>query len=388
MLSAILGDWRAHNPVRIVFGGGALSQLPELVSGHSLLLLTSAGSTRRGLTSRVAELLNGRELTIYDRVETNVELASLESAAGELRSGSFDAIVAVGGGSVIDSGKVLSHSLLAPAPDGLRRHLERGDPMGLTSDPLPVFAVPTTAGTGAEVTPFATVWDGANAVKHSFASGEPYPRVALLDPELTLSMPDEVTLTTGLDALSQGLESSWANGANPLSRLYARRAVQAVLGALPSVMRKPDDLALRTTMMEASLLAGLAIAISRTTLSHSISYPLTLHFGVPHGLACAFTLAQVLRFNSEIDSSQTDGIAADLGFENAGSLADQICEILSDSGAYGALGSLAERKDEVLAVAPEGITPGRANNKPRPASVTDVEGILDDAIQEVLDHRS
>ncbi len=370
------GGWQAHNPVRIVFGSGSISRLPELVSGRSVLLLTSAGASRRGLTERVTDLLGDRQVTVHDKVATNVELDSLESAARELSVRTYDEIVAVGGGSTIDTAKVLGQTLLAPDPGALRRHLEGAESMPAAVASLPVVAAPTTAGTGAEVTPFATVWDSVRQVKHSFALGEPYPRIALLDPELTLTMPDDVTLATGLDALCQGLESLWSVGSNPVSALYARRAVHLALEALPGVMREPQKLELRANMLEASLLAGLAIGISRTTLSHSISYPLTLHFGVPHGLACAFTIAQVLRFNAEDDPTRLDQIAEDVGADNAGMLAAQICELLADTGAYRDMGLLKWPDEDVLSVAREGITPGRADNNPRPASVANIVEIL------------
>jgi alcohol dehydrogenase len=315
-------------------------------------------------------------VTVHDKVATNVELDSLESAARELSAGTYDEIVAVGGGSTIDAAKVLSQTLLAPDPGALRCHLEGVESMPVTDTPLPVIAVPTTAGTGAEVTPFATVWDSVRLVKHSFALGEPYPRVALLDPELTLRMPARLTLTTGLDALCQGLESLWSVGSNPVSTVYAQRAVRIALDTLPVLMRKLGDLTLRSSMLEASLMAGLAIGISRTTLSHSISHPLTLRFGVPHGLACAFTIAQVLRFNAEDNPTRLDQIARDVGADDAGMLADQISELLADTGAYGGLGLLKRPDRDVLAVAAEAITSGRTDNNPRPASVADIAEIL------------
>ena len=375
------GIWQAHSPVRLVFGPGSVDRLTNLVNGRSILLLTTAGATGRGLTAQISELLGDRLVTVYDKISTNVELSCLESASRELSGMTYDEIVAVGGGSTIDSAKVLSRTLQLSDHGVLRRHLEDGESLPATSDPLPVVALPTTAGTGAEVTPFATVWDGVEMVKHSFSHGEPYPRIALLDPELTLSVPEGVTLTTGLDALCQALESYWSVGSNSISALYAQRSVQLALEALPEVIRHPQDIGSRSRMMEASLLAGLAIGITRTTLSHSISYPLTLRFGVPHGLACAFTLAQVLRFNAASDPDHLNSIARSLGMSSAGTLADKICELLAETGAYAQLLFLKQSDEDMLAVAPEGITPGRADNNPRPASVAEVEGILSAALE-------
>jgi len=326
--------------------------------------------------------LSDRQLTVYDKILNNVELDSLETIASELGERTYDEIVAVGGGSTIDSAKVLSRTLAVPGSGVLRRHIEGDELIPITNTTLPIVAVPTTAGTGAEVTPFATVWDSTKLIKHSFSLGEPYPCIALLDPELTLSMPASLTLTTGLDALCQGLESFWSVGSNPISELFAQRAVRLALEALPELMRQPGDLDLRSSMMDASLMAGLAIGITRTTLSHSISYPLTLRFGVAHGLACAFTIAQVLEFNAKNQPERLDKIARAVGTNSARTLAQDICELLASTGAYRQLSFLNRPDHELLSVAPESITPGRADNNPRPASVADVEGILSAALEQ------
>ncbi|MCH7751980.1 MAG: iron-containing alcohol dehydrogenase [Planctomycetes bacterium] len=132
-------------------------------------------------------------------------------------------------------------------------------------------------------------------------------------------------------------------------------------------------------MMEAALLSGLAIASTRTTLAHSISYPLTLHFGIPHGLACAFTIIQVLRFNAEENPDRLDQIALLIGSKSSTRLADELETLLMKTGAYRWMGKFLKSNDEVIAIAPECMTPGRADNNPRMASVDDVRTILSDA---------
>ena len=158
-------------------------------------------------------------------------------------------------------------------------------------------AIPTTSGTGAEVTPFATVWDHTNHKKHSLAGPHMYPRSALLDPSLTLSLPSEETLHTGLDATSHALESLWNHNRTPVSSVFAMRALSLIVDVLPSALEAPGDINHRSSMQEASLLAGLAISQTRTATAHAVSYPLTSHFDVPHGLACSFTLPVLLAAN-------------------------------------------------------------------------------------------
>jgi alcohol dehydrogenase len=375
-------SWEFASPVHLVFGAGSLSQLSQLVPWRSILVVTTPGAAKRGTIGKIRELLRDREVTVYDAVAPQPQLNALEEAARKIKVRAYEGIVAIGGGSVIDTAKAFSYLLNADS-QGLRPHLERGVPLPPIAL-LPVLAVPTTAGTGAEVTPFATVWDATAQKKYSLASPELYPQIALLDPELTLSASMDLTLSTGLDALCQGLESLWSRSANPVAMSLARRAVSISLQFLPSAVDDLDNLDLRTRMMEASLLAGLAIASTKTTLSHSISYPLTLHFGVPHGLACAFTIAQVLRFNAESEEGRLQEIVLALGFDTADGLAQRLEDILEQTGALKWLATLIPPKSDLLAIAPQAMAPGRADNNPRAATLKNIEAILADALTNVL----
>ena len=288
-------DWAHHNPVRIV--GGTLDDLSRhLPNCRHVLLVTSLGFTRRGVTAKVRSLFADRQVTIYDKVRPNPDLDALDSATAAYGSLKIDGVVGLGGGSALDAAKVLAVTLHDPLPKPLDHVLRQGKPHAWAGR-LPLAAVPTTAGTGAEVTPFATVWDHLARNKYSLAGPQVYPDVALLDAALTLSLPPAETLYPGLDATSHALESLWNRNRTPVSSALAMRALALIVEALPGVLEKPEDLGLRRRMQEASVLAGLAISQTRTALAHAISYPLTTHFGVTHGLACSFTLPALLRLN-------------------------------------------------------------------------------------------
>jgi phosphonate metabolism-associated iron-containing alcohol dehydrogenase len=369
--------WQFSNPVNLIFGVGSLSKLPELVSWDSVLLVTTPGATMRGTTQRVQDLLGSRISTTYDKVGPEPQLAVLENAGHLLRGYNYNGIVAVGGGSAIDTAKVLSYLLKIKEPQ-LRAHFEQFESLS-PGETLPILAVPTTAGTGSEVTPFATVWDHDSRKKYSFAMNSLHPHIALLDPELTLSATRNLTLSCGLDALCQGLESLWSRNTNPVTTNLALQAVSIALHSLPLAVEDLESLELRTQMLEASLLAGLAISVTKTTLPHSISYPLTLKFGVPHGLACAFTIIQVLRFNAIGNKDRITNIAQKLGFPSVELLASKLDGILRGTGALSWLSQLMTSKQDCLALAPQAISPGRSDNNPRIPSVRDVEAILDSA---------
>jgi alcohol dehydrogenase len=286
--------WLFFNPVEIVAGPGRLNELLLHSKTGRNLLVTTDVFTALGLTDRVKQILKGRELGVFDRVNPNPELSALEALLEQYRDYCPDQIIAIGGGSVMDTAKVLAVFLRQDDPGALRNHVRQGKPF----DPdlaIPLLVVPTTSGTGAEVTPFATIWDDVEKKKLSLDHPSAFAKTAILDAELTLELPRQLTLFTGLDALSHSLESLWNRHAGAVSRLYAVAAIQRIVTSLPGVLLQGDDLEKRTAMQEAAVLAGLAISATRTAIAHAISYPLTLHYGVPHGLAASFTLPAILR---------------------------------------------------------------------------------------------
>lgn len=287
--------WSHYNPVKVV--GACVDVLDEHVPlGSRVLLVTTPGFSQRGVVGRLSTLLGGRALTVFDEVSPNPDLLFLDQAADRLRKTEPDVVIALGGGSTLDAGKALSLILPLQQEDVLRRHFRENTAIGWTRR-LPLIAVPTTAGTGAEVTPFATVWDHERGRKHSIATPHAFPDLAVLDTDLTMGLSAEDTLYPGLDAVSHALESLWNRNMTPVSRAFAMQALALASVALPALEKHPEDREHRTLMQQASLLAGMAISQTRTTIAHAMSYPLTAHHQVPHGLACSFSLATLLRAN-------------------------------------------------------------------------------------------
>ena len=154
----------------------------------------------------------------------------------------------------------------------------------------PIYAIPTTAGTSSELTKWATIWDNATLTKHSLSDEKLYPKAAFYDANLALSLPRETTIFTALDALSHACESIWNKNANPISTHFALNAIKIILCDLSPLSENLRSLPLRTSLMQASIYAGLAFSNTQTALAHALSYPLTMKFGTPHGLACSFSL--------------------------------------------------------------------------------------------------
>jgi len=232
---------------------------------------------------------------VIEDVQPNPDVAQLEGLYNSFWSDpdACDAIVAVGGGSAIDTAKAL---MVGTA------NCQFGSLVGLLATGMPftparvksLIAVPTTAGTGSEVTPWATIWDGRNQKKYSLHLDATWPEAAIIDASLMLSVPLGTTVSTGLDALSHALESVWNVNANPISDTYAISAAEDILETLPALIHNASDIMLRERMAMAALKAGLAFSNTKTALAHSISYEMTLRYGLPHGIACSFLLPMVL----------------------------------------------------------------------------------------------
>ena len=286
-----------HNPVAITFGAGMLERLPQVIGERKAVLVTFPEAEGLGLTGRVRELLGTRLVAVEPDTVPNPDVASLTGMYERFwqQHGDADVVLGIGGGSALDTAK----SLMVGTPSGKFAELVQLLATGKPFTPArvkPLITVPTTAGTGSEVTPWATVWDRTPGAmkKYSLHLKETWPEAAIVDPELTVSLPAGPTLAAGLDALSHALESIWNVNSNPISDTHAIAAAREVIATLPLLMKDLKSLALRTRMSLAALKAGLAFSNTKTALAHSISYDMTLHHGLPHGIACSFTLPMVL----------------------------------------------------------------------------------------------
>ena len=283
--------WGHHNPVRIVCA--PIETLASHVHGQHVLLVTTPGFVKRGVVQQIQSILAPKQITVWDGVKPNPDLRDLDAATALLRTKGVDCVVGLGGGSALDAAKVLATTLTSPSQTTLA-NVFRDSASPAWAQRLPLVAISTTSGTGAEVTPFATVWDHEHHQKHSLAGDFVYPDLALLDARLTLSLGEEDTLYPALDAISHALESLWNKNCTPVSAAFAYQALALSNDALPSVLKEPTNHAHRQALQTASVLAGLAISQTRTAIAHAISYPLTTHYQVPHGLACSFTLPNLI----------------------------------------------------------------------------------------------
>jgi alcohol dehydrogenase len=286
--------WSHHNPVRIICA--PLENLANYITAQHVLLVTTPGFVKRGVVQRVKNILESRQVTIWDRVKPNPDLQDLDIAIKYLRECGIGCVIGLGGGSALDMAKVLATTIASPVEPTLRQ-VFRDKAMTRWAPRLPLIAIPTTSGTGAEVTPFATLWDHEECQKYSLTGDFVYPDLALLDVTLTMTLGEEDTLYPALDSISHALESLWNKNSTPITRAFAFKSLALSNDALPIVMKEPHNIKARRNLQTASLLAGFAISQTRTAIAHSISYGFTSRFGVPHGLACSFSLKKIIELN-------------------------------------------------------------------------------------------
>ena len=285
--------WKYQNPVSINFGEGLFKKIPEFIDGRNYALITYSDDQFTSYTHSIIKA-SGKPAILINDIAPNpdFELLSKQAKLYSQVKDKPEVIVALGGGSVIDSAKVF-----AAAGNGfekIKKFLEtKNGGQGLSS--TPIIAVPSTSGTGSEVTCWATVWDKKNNHKYSLAHKKLFPEIAIIDPKLMIEKPYELTLVTALDALSHALESIWNINANIISSNHATYSAKSILKILPNLLSDLSNIHLRTEMASASLSAGLAFSSTKTAIAHNLSYPITLGWGVPHGIACSFTLPTILK---------------------------------------------------------------------------------------------
>jgi alcohol dehydrogenase len=351
------------NPVAIRFGEDALEGIGRSVGLRRAVIVTTPGMDRRGTPDEVEGMLEQPVVARYAEVGPNPTIGSCTDAFEAIRDSAPEVIIALGGGSVIDTAKAVAAQLGGQSGSGwLAAHLRSSEPFPAPFDPPAIIAIPTTAGTGSEVTMWGTIWDEESREKRSISHERLYPEAALLQPSLTHSVPRETTVASALDALSHAMEAIWNRAANPVSGAVAVRAIRLIPRALRRVLDAPADADARGMLVEGSLLAGLAISNTRTALAHSISYPLTAELGLPHGVAASITLPEIL---TAVERGAPDRARLIVDAIGSGSVSEAVAELRELFGAAG-IAEIVRRHiptaQHLDALRTGFIAPGRAEN--------------------------
>lgn len=303
---------------RLLMGEGCLSQIVneiDYLGSKKILIITDPGLVAAGIAGKLEEILisGGVAYALYDKVEPDPRLEIAQDAADELKRNGADLVIGLGGGSAIDIAKIAA--VLATNDGSL------ADFIGIDLIPKPgikTIIIPTTAGTGSEVTPIVILSDEEEKLKKGVVSSYLFPSVAILDPALTLGLNPNVTASTGMDALIHAVEAFTSKNSYWITDMMAREAIRHIVRNIRTAFANGSDIDARAHMLNGSLLAGMAFANAGVTAVHAFAYPIGAEFHIPHGVANSIMLAPVMAFNMLGDIDKFAELAELLGENTEG----------------------------------------------------------------------
>ncbi len=323
-------NWKYLQPVTIDFGSGKLKKLSERIREREYqrgVLVTSSHFVKEEIAKELLANSENHLVEIFTKFSPNPDVEEVDQLAKLLREEKADFIVALGGGSVMDGAKAASSAALSGKT--IRIYHSTGIPV--PKEHLPIIAIPTTAGTGSEVTNVSVLTNRRAGKKAPIASDSFYPEYAIIDPELTLSMSPYLTACTGIDVLSHAIEGYWSKGHQPICDALAVHAAKLVLQNIRTAYEEGENIRAREKMAEASVMAGLAFGLPKTTAAHACSFPLTNLYGIPHGEACGLTLDYFIQVNGKKDT-RTEELSKLLGFDSSEEFAQEVRNLKRDLG--------------------------------------------------------
>ncbi|MGB3210392.1 MAG: iron-containing alcohol dehydrogenase [Desulforhopalus sp.] len=316
---------------RIVRGPGTLGDVANEIirlKKSKVMIVTDPGIVAAGLVKKLEETLAAANITysIYDQIEPDPRLQLAVDTAEQLRATATDLVIGIGGGSAIDIAKVAAVLVTNEAEIGSFIGIDQIERAG-----LPTIIIPTTAGTGSEVTPIAILSDHDEKLKKGIVSPYLFPTVALLDSELTVGLPPHVTAATGMDALIHAVEAFTSKNSDSLTDVFACRAMELLYTNIRQAFQVGSDITARTNMLEGSLLAGMAFANAGVTAVHAFAYPIGAEFHIPHGVANSIMLTPVMEFNMSGNLSKFAVISKHFGHDLTGMSEKEAATLAVDS---------------------------------------------------------
>lgn len=381
-------NYEIRVPGKVRFGAGSTETMGEeatKIGAKRALIVTDPGVYQTGITNPVKANLSKAKISVdvFSEAEPEPTYSKLNATAKELRKNNYDLLVAIGGGSSIDTAKGLS---ILFAHGGIGQ--DYGGTEKVPGPGVPLFACPTTAGTGSEVTNIAVFDDRERGLKEGIVSNYLLARIAFVDPTLTYGCPPKVTAASGMDALIHAIEGYTGNKATTFSDVVALKAMQLIMGNLRRAVKDGSDKEARNRMSEGALFGGMAFMNSGCAAVHALAFPLGSQFHVPHGVANAVLLPYVTEYNLSANLTRYAMVAKMLGVPMEGLSDEEAAEkglqaakaLAADIGIPTHLRELGVPKEalEGLATATMNVTRLLANN-PKPLTLDDVRGIWKNA---------
>lgn len=367
-------------PQDIIFGMGSLKRLPELLEkngSRKMLLISDRGLESLGVVAKVEDIVktSGIEVAKFLDVEPNPSVDTVNSATKAYQETESTSIVALGGGSPMDVAKAVG--VLAKFGGQITEYEGAHKVPGKI---VPIIAIPTTAGTGSEVTAFSVITDTSRNYKLTVFSYELIPSYALLDPELIMTAPASIAASCGVDALIHAWEAYTSRDASPFSDAMAEKAMELIGANLRRFVANRQDEEAACAMMSGSMFAGIAFAWARLGNIHAMSHPVSAFFHVPHGVANSILLPTIVEYNALADHGRYEKIYNYISKEKEPvmdfipeMLADEARELLKDLGIPSKLSDVGVTEDKIPQMAADAMKSGNILANPRQSAQKDIE---------------
>lgn len=364
---------------RVVTGVGAIGKLGAIAADLGRRALLVAGSSSARASGALDEALGslsaeGVQTRVYEGVEAEPSVETVDAIRIEMVDFAADVVIGIGGGSAMDAAKAAAGLAREDDPTAVFLHEDKAARPG-----VPLVTVPTTGGSGAEVTPNAVISDPAGKVKKSIRNGSYLAAAAVLDPALALSCPPQLTAHCGMDALVQALEAYVSLNATPLTNAFAFEAFRLLWANLPRAFDDGGDLEARSACAHGSLMAGVALANARLGAVHGMAHPVGVRCGAPHGLVCAVLTPEVVKVNLPFSKDKYARIEAVAGC----ALEEGLRELNTRLGIYDDFASYTIPRGDFCEIARESMSSGSLKANPKEFTEGDVISVLD----EVARHR-
>lgn len=281
-----------YMPTKIIFDDNAVENLSKFAKGKSLLVMCDPYLFNIGVAKKVAESTGIEKISYFNEIEPNPSCQTVDKAVEVARKNNVDIVIGLGGGSSLDASKMVA--CLVDNEGSIFDYYSGGTRV-LKTRKAQLICIPTTSGTGSEVTNIGVYTNKDTGIKMPFASDYFWPDIALIDPKLTYTLPAHITAATGMDAFTHAIESYWSVNSNPISDALATSVIKTILENIEVACKEPKNATARKNMSFASVTAGIAFSQTKTTGIHAVSFPLTTDFGASHGLACSITLPAFMR---------------------------------------------------------------------------------------------
>ncbi len=314
-----------YMPTKVCFEAGVTKKLDKYVEGKNILIISDPFLYKSGVATQIGEGMLGKNIAYFSDIEPNPSCESVDKAAEVARNIKADCVIGLGGGSSLDVSKIVACLV---TNEGSIYDYYSGGTRTLSKRKTTLICIPTTAGTGSEVTNVGVFTNKKAGIKMPMVNNEFWPDYSVIDAELTYTLPAPITASTGMDAFCHAIEAYWNKASQPICDMLAMGAIKLILENIKTAYDEPSNVEARAAMIKASLIAGIAFSQTRTTGIHAISFPLTTEFGANHGTACSITLPAFIKISSQQAESKMQALINYLGFESIDKFANGIEELM------------------------------------------------------------